>query len=333
MKEKFAFIIMPFAQEYTQAYTDIIQPAVIECGIECVRADEDSQGNIHNQMMDRIFNADILITDITGLNPNVFYELGVAHTISKKTIVVCNGDKMDKVPFDIAPYRILTYKLDDSKTEYTEQLQEEIKSIVNENAKGIPNPVQDYLAEQTPLNSKTSLFINELSSDIEKSIFELSTKKIVFFGLTGSSFSDIIVSLVEKNDNKSFVEVQLALLNPKATESWEFIYKMRFGKEYKKDLLTKYLTRDTINQEHAIENFEMLTKKFSDFKFTINYYDMPPVFWGYGIDDAKWIIGQYAVGKTNSRNFPINVLVKEDISTRFLFNYYKETIDEILNDN
>ena len=76
---------------------------VESCGIECVRADEDSQGHIHSQMLQRIYESIVAVADIRGLNANVFYELGVAHSSGCKTVVICDGDGLDRVPFDIAP--------------------------------------------------------------------------------------------------------------------------------------------------------------------------------------------------------------------------------------
>jgi len=326
MNNKFSFVIMPFANEFTQAYTDIIQPAIKECSIDCIRADEDSQGNIHHQMMQKIFDADVIVTDITGLNPNVFYELGVAHTISRKTVVICNVEKMEKVPFDIAPYRILTYKLNQDNRIYIEKLKTEIKSILLNNLIGIPNPVQDYLSKQSLLNCRKSLFLNELRADLEQELFEKSEQKIVFFGLTANSFYDTISGIIETKKRQNELNIKLLLLDINAIECWEYIYRLRFGADYNAEMFGKYFNRDKINQENAIENFENLGKKYSTLKIEFKYYSFPPTFWAYGIDDEKWITGQYAVGRSNSRNFPISVLLHDDFTTQFLYNYYNETI-------
>lgn len=328
---KFAFVVMPFANEYAKAYKEIIQPAILECNIECIRADEDAQGNIHKQMMQKIFDADVIVTDITGLNPNVFYELGVAHTISKKTVVICNGDKMEKVPFDIAPYRILTYKLDDNNTGYIEKLKIEINQILTNSLIGIPNPVQDFVITQSPVNCKKSLFLKELSADTEQLLFETSENEITFFGLTGNSFSDTISGIIETKKRQNKIKLKMLLLDLQATDCWEYIYRIRFGNEYNKELFSKYFNRDTMNQEHAVENLETLAKKYSQINLEIRYYNFPAIFWGYGIDDKKWIIGQYAFGKTNARNFPINVLVKGDITTQYLYDYYDDTMKSLIN--
>ena len=58
--------------------------------------------------MDGIIDADIIIADLTSKNPNVFYELGIAHSIGNKTVMTCQ--KEEKLPFDIANYRVIFYE-------------------------------------------------------------------------------------------------------------------------------------------------------------------------------------------------------------------------------
>src|SRR4051812_7550783 len=103
------FVIMPFTSQYASGYVDIIEPAATLAGVDCIRADQDAPGHIHTQMFERLFDSPVVIADISGTNPNVFYELGVVHSLATKTIVMAREDCIGQVPFDIAPYRVLIY--------------------------------------------------------------------------------------------------------------------------------------------------------------------------------------------------------------------------------
>jgi len=75
---------MPFAAEFREVYDHGILPAAQNAGFECFRAD-DAIGtrNIVSDIVESLFAVDAIVADLTGENPNVFYELGVAHSIAK----------------------------------------------------------------------------------------------------------------------------------------------------------------------------------------------------------------------------------------------------------
>jgi len=85
----------------------IIRPAVEQqCHYEVTRADEMmSPGVITSQIMDRINNDDLVIADLTGLNPNVFYELAVRHAVNKPVIQIMELGEYP--PFDVAGMRTI----------------------------------------------------------------------------------------------------------------------------------------------------------------------------------------------------------------------------------
>ena len=80
-----AFVIMPFDAELNEVYSAFLAPILSEIGYDVRRADDiASQGNILRDIVESIAGADLIVADLTGLNPNVFYELGVAHALRKK---------------------------------------------------------------------------------------------------------------------------------------------------------------------------------------------------------------------------------------------------------
>lgn len=107
--QKNCFVLMPFKEDLKEIYTEVYKPVCSENGIECWRVDEIARpGSITRDIVEGILDADIIIADLTTKNPNVFYELGIAHSTSNKTIMTAQSK--EDVPFDIAAYRVIFYE-------------------------------------------------------------------------------------------------------------------------------------------------------------------------------------------------------------------------------
>jgi hypothetical protein len=103
------FVLMPFADEYLSIYQDHIKTVSERRGLSCGRADDlFGPGSIISEIWSAINRADVIVADCTGRNPNVFYEIGIAHTLGKPTILI-SQTKSD-VPFDIGGLRIIFYE-------------------------------------------------------------------------------------------------------------------------------------------------------------------------------------------------------------------------------
>lgn len=95
-------------EEGIQVFEEVIEPACLAFGIQAFRADEiDRTGEIPEQVFRHLRDSIIVITDLTGANPNVMYELGLRHTTGKLTIQL--GER-DRLPFDIAAIRTIMFK-------------------------------------------------------------------------------------------------------------------------------------------------------------------------------------------------------------------------------
>jgi hypothetical protein len=76
------FVMMPFADDLRAVYEDYIRVVAGRLGITATRADDFFAANsIISDVWNAISRARVLIADCTGRNPNVFYELGIAHTL------------------------------------------------------------------------------------------------------------------------------------------------------------------------------------------------------------------------------------------------------------
>jgi hypothetical protein len=104
----FVFILMPFAEEFNDVYKLGIKPACISAGAYCERVDEQIfQESILDRVYNQIAKADLIISEMTGRNPNVFYETGYAHALGKKVILLTQ--KSDDIPFDLQHYPHIIY--------------------------------------------------------------------------------------------------------------------------------------------------------------------------------------------------------------------------------
>lgn len=103
-EEPFCFIIMPFREEEfdQRIYFEIIKPLIHnEFNISCYRVDEDDlPDRIDNKIYTYLLRAAFIIAEITTRNPNVLYELGIAHMLEKDCIILTQTPHSE-VPFDI----------------------------------------------------------------------------------------------------------------------------------------------------------------------------------------------------------------------------------------
>ncbi len=112
LQQGICFVLMPFKDRFNEYYQKIINPAIAEVGLEPLRADEIY--SVHYVMTDiwkYINSAKILIAELTTQNPNVLYELGLAHAIGKPVILI--SQTLDDVPFDLRVLRVILYNTTD----------------------------------------------------------------------------------------------------------------------------------------------------------------------------------------------------------------------------
>jgi len=106
------FVIMTFIPTYNTEYERVIRPAVEAVGLACIRADEIySRPQIMADIWKSIRSARIVIAELTGRNTNVFYEVGLAHTLGKPVIIITRSE--EDVPFDLKALRYVYYNTED----------------------------------------------------------------------------------------------------------------------------------------------------------------------------------------------------------------------------
>ena len=102
------FVLMPFSDELRTVYDGHIKPLVHRLGMTVARADDFfAASSVVSDVWNSIYAARVVIGDCTGRNANVFYEIGVAHTLGKPVILLAQDDA--DIPFDIRHMRVLIY--------------------------------------------------------------------------------------------------------------------------------------------------------------------------------------------------------------------------------
>ncbi len=105
---KRAFVVMPFSEEYNDVYVLGIREVAENLGIVAERADEiQHNDSIPDIIRQRINRSDVVIAETTDHNPNVYYEVGLAHGIGKPTVLICKDTST--IPFDLAAINHIVY--------------------------------------------------------------------------------------------------------------------------------------------------------------------------------------------------------------------------------
>ena len=138
------FVMMPFSEPLGSYYKKIYEPAIVRTGLRPVRADDDifAVGKIIDQVWSGISSARVLVAELTGRNPNVFYELGLAHALKKPVVLVASTE--GDVPFDVRHIRVIYYDKDDPfwGEKLMKKIAENIESAINNPEEAIFNSVQ-----------------------------------------------------------------------------------------------------------------------------------------------------------------------------------------------
>ena len=143
-KKSRVFVITPFDEDYLALYDELKKS--FEEKFDFTNAgDLDNQQNILQDIVEGIYQADVIIADLTGLNPNVFYELGLAHAMNKKVIIITQD--LTELPFDIKSYRANEYSLQFNKLpKLVEELKKLLFGAIDGSVK-YGNPVSDYIPD------------------------------------------------------------------------------------------------------------------------------------------------------------------------------------------
>lgn len=185
------FVIMPFCNELNNTYM-VIESAADSMNIKCTRADKviTTSEPILNKICTQISKSYFIIVDISNLNPNVFYELGVAHVLRDANKVLIIKEENTECPSDIKHIHYYSYKKSDLKG-----LKQIIINFFEEN--NILEDLESILAFRELLPSNTV--------DINEYVIQLSN----YIG----SYLDILIKILNNKTNDCNNDDVYALIN------------------------------------------------------------------------------------------------------------------------
>ena len=171
------FVVGPIGKEDSDTrrrsdkiFKHVFGPVASQCGFQALRADHISEvGMITTQVLLQVINAPMVVADMTGHNPNVFYELAIRHASGKPYVqIIARGEK---IPFDVAGVRTMEDDLAD--LDDVERVKEEMKSQMSKmsaDGKKIESPISNTLDLESlrrsddPVQRQMADILTEMSS-------------------------------------------------------------------------------------------------------------------------------------------------------------------------
>ena len=102
------FVLMPFGEEFDPVFSGFIKPVLEQQGFDVARADTvKTLQSIVKDIVERIGGADLIVADLTDSEPNVYYEVGIAHALDKPVILLTQS--IESVRFDVNHNRLMEY--------------------------------------------------------------------------------------------------------------------------------------------------------------------------------------------------------------------------------
>lgn len=209
-EQKECFLISPIGDEGSdkrdrsnKVMEHIIEETVSEYNYSVTRADElEKVGSITNQVIQETINSDLVIADLTGHNPNVFYELAVRHATGKPYIQIIKSN--ESIPFDVSDFRTVRYGFDIKEAEKAKnKISGLLNTINNSNHTDFTNPISQ--ASKIGLVADLDLKISQIENDMEKSDQQfISNQKPM------PEFAEVIAQRVDLQEQK--IERQTELL-------------------------------------------------------------------------------------------------------------------------
>jgi hypothetical protein len=177
-----------------------------------------SSGAIQNEIWEEIARADLIFCDITGYNPNVMFENGVAAALKRMTQVVFIRDKFFKQqsPFDIAPIRYTEYEL---TSDGLPRFRDKVKKLIDDTFKGFP----DDLIETIPISFPANIDFQGNHDDLRIYTPPSAHRRVVDGALEFGSifvFSESWASLGNVRVLNFDLEFEAAFRNPASDEAW-----------------------------------------------------------------------------------------------------------------
>lgn len=207
--------------------SSVLKPVLVDVGFEVHVAHEISlTGSITRQVIQHLLEDDLVIANLTNLNPNVMYELAVRHCVGKPVITI--AEHGTSLPFDIAEERTIFFTND---MRGVVELMSSLKQVIgaNETKPVLDNPVLRVLDHKILVGSLDREDANEILASRLDNIEELlvnlvnsqkhssseNFKRTTSFhaGDTSSGNYTMVVSVIGQQDNADNFMSRVSMLN------------------------------------------------------------------------------------------------------------------------
>jgi hypothetical protein len=265
------FVIMPFAQAHRKTYDRAIKPAVAlaadgcKAALRCRRADDElGSSSILKEIVQSIHRARVIIADLTDNNPNVFYELGIAHTAGYKTIMLSRQE--NKLPFDLQAYKVIYYD-EDKLSELRIKLAQAIADLVMGRYQA-SNPVQDHAPIRYCELILSKDEIIESERKVEKTVWVVQP--------TFDTDMKYLVGPIRDNLTKKRIENRYILPeSTNSTRTWDqFQQKLKLNKKAKERLEVRLVKEHEMESEIVINDAKEKTEKI----YSVSPVELPDPF-------------------------------------------------------
>lgn len=307
--------------KYVKEY--ILMP-ILNKSFEIFSADDIAKNIITADIVRHIKESDLVICDITDLNPNVFYELGIRHMTGKPCVLLRASNFKGSIPFDIGTMNIISYP-------YPTPIDSEVKLTQNEILKNIDFILRIYvkngLCENIAFSREDKKTIHILGKRIDRTVQDimknayLAATEIDVLSMTGETSADVIDIFKNNLLTKASAKIRIMALSPNSE-----LVKARFA--YIRDGDAEHFFDRANYTKEKYQNLKKIISDDANHRKTINekesslrfkYYNDIPYFSYVRCDNVLYIALYTATEITrNSFVFCINNELNPELSNQFI---------------
>ncbi len=192
---KTCFIVSPIGDEGTeirkradQLFKHIISPVCKECDFEAVRVDQINQADsITQTIIDYLKKSELVIADMTGHNPNAFYEMGFRASTGRPMIHM--KEKGEQIPFDIAGIRAFDYDLKD--LDLVDEVKERLKQTI------LAFGIDDELEKSDPMDEPEMVEVQNEASQLLPVLYQIQDEIVQLRTEIHNKDTDTIQAIVK----------------------------------------------------------------------------------------------------------------------------------------
>lgn len=216
----FAFVLMPLRDDFSDVYESGIKLACEDAGVHCEHVGHQKfDETILERIYGQIAAADVIVADMTGANPNVYYEVGYAHALQKRVILLTQ--KADDIPFDLKHHRHIVYS---GKCHLLRQLlADELRWCIRTPAEPVDGwsgrssvrritkilaTVSKAVAGKLEIQHLLSAIIDEMAEVLDAEVCSIFLNEqddpLLIRCVAGSGFAEAIVGMAEYRSGEGF---------------------------------------------------------------------------------------------------------------------------------